>query len=732
MSVTQIHNNNFEKTKSKKPFLPFSERLATALRDDKLDEFHDDSPYASCIIPLLKELGWHNYARELLEALPHFSDQLDLVDLRNILVTIGYDSSPQKTKLKEIKSELYPCLFITDKEDVLVLLNRQNDNISSFNANTEEYEIIIPSNTRGTAYVFTDTHPSHGMTANDSNDSWFYKLVHRFKHLVIHLLAMTCVINLVALSVPLFVMVIYDKVIAAKSAETLPYLIAGVAVLLIADLILRYLRAQLLGSIAGRIDYLIGTETFRQLLFLPPLFTERSTVAAQLSRLKQFDSVRNFFTGPNAAMTLEIPFAVLFISVIALLAGWLAIIPLAVITAYIIFGTFWLPYTSSKVMQSGISKTNKQRMLMQSMDGRTEIKTIGGESVWWERFRETSGESVMASYETFLASNILNSVSQALMTLAGAATVGFGTIMVINGDMTIGALIATMALIWRVLTPLQGAFLSYFKFQQLNKSIAQINQLMRLKVEQHSGQSSLLLSHLKGRISIDRASFRYGPEDDPTLLGVSFDVEPGEMVAICGNTGAGKSTLVKLIAGMYRPQAGSFSIDDLDIRQLNAMDLRRAISYVPQITHMFYGTIAQNMRLNNILATDDDLHRAAEDAGVLDDILSLPDGFDTRIGDHSADHLPPGFLRALSMARAFVNPAQILLLDEPGASLDDESDQRLIKQLKKLKGKRTIIMVSHRPSHIKIADKAILMEQGMVKYAGETETVIDMMLENIS
>lgn len=732
MSVTQIHNNNFEKTKSKKPFLPFSERLATALRDDKLDEFHDDSPYASCIIPLLKELGWHNYARELLEALPHFSDQLDLVDLRNILVTIGYDSSPQKTKLKEIKSELYPCLFITDKEDVLVLLNRQNDNISSFNANTEEYEIISPSNTRGTAYVFTDTHPSHGMTANDSNDSWFYKLVHRFKHLVIHLLAMTCVINLVALSVPLFVMVIYDKVIAAKSAETLPYLIAGVAVLLIADLILRYLRAQLLGSIAGRIDYLIGTETFRQLLFLPPLFTERSTVAAQLSRLKQFDSVRNFFTGPNAAMTLEIPFAVLFISVIALLAGWLAIIPLAVITAYIIFGTFWLPYTSSKVMQSGISKTNKQRMLMQSMDGRTEIKTIGGESVWWERFRETSGESVMASYETFLASNILNSVSQALMTLAGAATVGFGTIMVINGDMTIGALIATMALIWRVLTPLQGAFLSYFKFQQLNKSIAQINQLMRLKVEQHSGQSSLLLSHLKGRISIDRASFRYGPEDDPTLLGVSFDVEPGEMVAICGNTGAGKSTLVKLIAGMYRPQAGSFSIDDLDIRQLNAMDLRRAISYVPQITHMFYGTIAQNMRLNNILATDDDLHRAAEDAGVLDDILSLPDGFDTRIGDHSADHLPPGFLRALSMARAFVNPAQILLLDEPGASLDDESDQRLIKQLKKLKGKRTIIMVSHRPSHIKIADKAILMEQGMVKYAGETETVIDMMLENIS
>lgn len=731
MNVTQLNSTAATATDNK-PGIPFSERLAEALRNDAIDEFKDDSPFAACIIPLLKELGWHNYARELLEALPHYSNHLELVDLRNILVTLGYDSTPKQTDLNKIHDELYPCLFVSNEGEVRVLLERKGYKISTFNAVTHEYETIRPKNTKGTAYVFTDTHPSHGMTMNDAGDAWFFKLLKRFRKLVFHLLAMTFLINFVALTVPLFIMVIYDKVIGAKSIETLPYLISGVAVLLATDLVLRYLRAQLLGSVAGRIDYLIGTETFRQLIFLPPVFTERSTVAAQLSRLKQFDSVRDFFTGPNAAMTLEIPFAVMFISVIAILAGWLAIIPVAVILAYIAFGTFWLPYTSSKVMQSGMAKTNKQRMLMQSMDGRKEIKAIGGESIWWERFRETSGDAVMANYQTFVASSILNSVSQSLMTLAGAATVGFGTLMVINGDLTIGALIATMALVWRVLSPLQGAFLSFFKFQQLNKSISQINQLMRLQVEQHSGQSSLLLSSLKGDIKVDRVSFRYGPDEDPALLGVSFDVKPGEMVAICGNTGAGKSTLIKLIAGMYRAQAGSFSIDDLDIRQLNAMDLRRAISYVPQITKMFHGSIAQNMRLNNILATDEDLRRAAEEAGVLEDILSLPEGFDTRIGDNTGDHMPPGFLRALSMARAFVNPAQILLLDEPGASLDDASDQRLIKQLKKLKGKHTIIMVSHRPSHIRIADKAVLMEQGAVQFAGEADTVINMMLEKIS
>lgn len=715
--------------------LPFAKRLADALRNDTIEEFTADTPVAACLIPLLKELGWHNYARDLLEALPHYAEHLDLVDLRNILVTLGYESSAIKARIQDIQAELFPCLFIADNGDAFVLLDKvgNTDELRCFDAQSEQYTNLTADATRGTAYVFTDTHASHGMGSDTtSSDAWFFSLLKRFKKMVIHLLAMTCLINIIALSVPIFIMIIYDKVIAAKSVVTLPYLVGGIILLLLADLAFRWLRAQLLGFVAGRIDYLIGTETFRQLLFLPPMFTERSTVAAQLSRLKQFDSAREFFTGPNAAMTLEIPFAFLFIGVIAILAGPIAFIPVAVIFIYILFGMVWLPHASSKVAQAGIARTNKQRMLMQTLKGRREIKSIGGETVWWERFREMSGESVMANYQTFISSNILNSVSQGLMAMAGAATVGVGTLMVLNGDLTIGALIATMALVWRVLSPLQGAFLSFFKFQQLSKAIKQIDQLMRLDVEKRSGQSSLMLSQLKGRITVDRISFRYGPNEDPALLGVSFEVEPGEMVAICGSTGAGKSTMVKLIAGMYRPQAGALSIDDMDIRQLNAMDLRRSISYIPQEVRMFHGTIAQNLRLNNVLATDDELRVAAEHAGILDAIMQLPDGFETRIGDNTSEHQPPGFLRGLSMARAFVNPAQILLLDEPGASLDEESDQRLMTQLKKLKGKRTIVMVSHRPSHIRLADKAILLEQGSVQLAGPADAVVEKLMENLS
>ena len=455
-------------------------------------------------------------------------------------------------------------------------------------------------------------------------------------------------------------------------------------------------------------------------------------MAAQLSRLKQFDSVRDFFTGANASIALELPFVFLFILVIAILAGTIALIPLAMVAAYLVLGLIWLPSLDSRIKRSGKARNDKQRMLIETLSGRREIKAIGGETTWWQRFREISGEAVLSNHETFLSSNIMSSVTQGLMTLSGVSVLGLGTLRVLEGEMSMGALIAVMALVWRVLSPLQSAFLSFSKFEQTSKAIRQINKLMQLKPERHNGQSGLMMSRIEGRIRVDRISFRYGPDQDPALLGVSFDVQPGEMLAIVGNTGSGKSTILKLIAGMYRPQAGSLAIDDMDVRQLNSLDLRRAIAYVPQKTKMFHGTIAQNMRLNNGLATDREIEEAAREAGILDDIRRLPDGFDTRIGDNTTNRFPPGFLRGLSMARAFVSPARILLLDEPGASLDQESDRRFIEQLKLLKGRRTIIMVSHRPSHIRLADKVIMLDQGSVRFSGAADDAIALLLENAS
>lgn len=710
---------------------PFADRIVESLREGELDEFAGMSVYAACLFPILESLGRQGINRELLEAMPHFAEQLDLVDLRNILVNLGYESDPRDTRLDTLPAELYPALFESAQGDVWVLSERTGNSISYYDARSREYKVahVDALQIAGRAYLFTDKHPTHGVKQSDAAaGAWFDGLSGRFRKMISGLLLMTFVINLTALFVPIFIMMIYDKVIGSKSLESLPFILSGVGILVVTDLVLRNKKARAMGAVAGRLDYLIGVETFKQLLFLPPMFTERSTVSAQLSRLKQFDSLRDFFTGPSAAFVLEIPYIFMFILAVAILAGPVAIVPLLMIVAYLIVGMLFRPPLQRKVMRSGRARTDKENMLMQTFEGRKEIKAIGGESVWRERFREVSGEAVRSNYDIFVANALMTNISQALMTLSGIVVLAWGAALVMEGAMSVGALIATMTLAWRVLTPLQGIFLSYSKVQQMVKSVRQINNLMKMSVEKDESHIELAKEGGKPDLKIDRVSFRYDPTRDPALLGVSFDVEPGEMVAIVGFTGSGKSTLLKLIAGMYKPQAGALLLDGVDLRQLNVLDLRRSMAYVPQEIRMFHGTIAQNLRLNNCMASQEVLEQAAEKAGILDDINALPEGFDTRIGDKTLSKFPPGFTRALSIARAFCRKPQLVLLDEPGASLDNESDMRFMEQLKKLKGEHTVVMVSHRPSHIRIADKAVLLDQGSVKFVGDPEKAIELMM----
>ncbi len=725
------HPKQFDSSQGR-AFRDVSEKFAEALRKNKLDEFSSDCPYAACLFPLLKALGWKSVARELIEALPHFAEDIDLVDLRNILVNIGYESFPMTVPLNQLQSELYPSIFVANSGEVYVLLEKAKGEIKYFDAQQEKV-VLLPEKElaiQGTAYLFTDKNATHGLpNSADISPNWFADLTARFQKLIIHLFGMTFIINIVALFVPLFIMVIYDKVIGTKSLDSLPLLLSGVAILIMTDLVLRYLRAKILGAVAGRMDYLIGVETFKKLLYLPPINIERSTVSAQLAQLKQFDSIRDFFTGANASIVLELPFVLLFLTVIAILAGPIAFVPLLMVFAYIIVGFLLIPNINRKIGRSGKARTNKQRMLLQTLSGRKEIKSIGGESVWWERFREVSGEAIMSNYDTFVINSIMNSVAQAMMMFTAVAVMSLGAIGVINGDLSIGALIAAMALVWRILSPLQGAFLSISKFQQTFKSMKQINQLMKIPVEKSDFNSGLVIQDLQGHIVMDRVSFRYGADQDPALLGVSLAIKPGELIAIVGYTGSGKSTLLKSIAGMYKPQGGAIYIDGIDMRQLNIMELRRSIAYVPQHTTMFHGTIAQNLRLANGLATDTELQRAASKAGVLEEILALPEGFNTRLTDNSTEKYPPGFLRSLSIARAFVSSTKIVLFDEPGASLDFESDTRFMNQLKALKGQCTMVMVSHRPSHIRLADKVILMNQGSVQFAGKADEAISILME---
>ena len=249
--------------------LPISEQLCNAIREGRVEDIEEISPYAACIIPLLNALGWRSYQRELIEALPHYVDHMDLTDLKNLLVTLGYESDQEHTSLEKVNGDLFPVLFVSDNNDIWVVLEKAEDHFLVFDANLKETIEKEFDSSSGEICYFTDMHPTHALPLiNQNPENWFGDTVGHFKKLIKHLLAMTFVLNMIALAVPLFIMVVYDNVIGARSTSSLPYLIGGLSVALGIELVLRILRSKTVGMVAGRLDYIIGVETLKEAIVL--------------------------------------------------------------------------------------------------------------------------------------------------------------------------------------------------------------------------------------------------------------------------------------------------------------------------------------------------------------------------------------------------------------------------------------------------------------------------------
>ncbi len=252
---------------------------------------------------------------------------------------------------------------------------------------------------------------------------------------------------------------------------------------------------------------------------------------------------------------------------------------------------------------------------------------------------------------------------------------------------------------------------------------------MRMKLEREPGKLPGMYRKFQGSLSFSRVGFRYSPKSEPALMGLTLEIPPGQTVAITGNSGAGKSTMLKLLTGLYLPQAGSVHIDGIDLRQLDMGELRHAIGYVSQKTTFFHGTIKQNLRLAHPAASDEDIKSACEDAGVFDYADTLPEGLDTRLNDRFQKQMPDGLRQRLALARAYVKDAPIYLFDEPGNNLDREGDLCLMRKLTAMRGRTTIVLITHRPSHMRLADRVLYLQDGAVVHDGKPDQVLPLILD---
>lgn len=714
--------------------VPMPDRGPPAHDDPALASLKEATDLSNCLLQLLHALNWRGDRRHIAEALPHFTDELDITSFRNIMATLHYQSRPVKLRLAGIDQRLFPCLYLPEDGDAMVLLAYESEGLRVFDGGLNQERIVPRGAVRGTAYFFSPVDADE-LQSNQSKVGWFRAVSERFRALVYQSLGITFVLNILALVTPLFVMAVYDKVVATGSLPTLAFFAFGVSIAIGCDVILRMIRSKIMAFIGARLDNIVGIAIFHKILFLPPTFTERATIGAQIARIKDFETIRDFFTGPMSMVLFELPFVFIFIITIAAIAGPVVFVSLIMMACFFILGLIIAPLLRHSVGRAARASSKKQELIVETLSGMRAVKYCGAEDKWMERFREYSATAALNSFYTAQLSALMQTISHVLMISAGLGTIIFGVFRVMNGDMSVGGLVASMILVWRVLAPLQTAFISLTRLTQVKSSISQINNLMNIRGERDQHTIVNPLKQIEGFVTFARVSIRYSPDSDPALVGVSFELEPGEVLCIVGGNGSGKSTALKLLAAMYAPQAGSIRIDNMDIRQMDTIELRHAVAYVPQTVQFFYGTIAQNLRLAYPTATDEDLYRACEMAGVLDDVLTLTqgsgkwkrDGFEVRIGDSSSGQMPTSLLQRLNLARGYLKRSPIMLFDEPGNGLDFASDQAFMKNVESMRGETTILMVTHRPSHLRLADKILWLEYGNVRAFGPAEEVLKQM-----
>jgi ATP-binding cassette subfamily C protein/ATP-binding cassette subfamily C protein LapB len=672
------------------------------------------SDLARCLTAMLWVLEWTGGADDLLAALPHAKPEIDVTDLRNTLAVLGYPTRRERLRHGRLDPRLLPAILLPPGQPAAVIYANEYGQVLRLDGASGQAAPCAAESLRGTLLLPVP------LAEAPPRQNWFATLARRFHGDLPALLGISGLMALLGLAVPAFTMTVFDTVIAGHSPETLPMLALGVAAAVLMEVGFRGIRQRALLRIGERLDRLVSNAVFTQLMSLPTALVERAGTASQVSRLRDFASIREFLTGSFAVAVLDLPFTLLVMLLMLALGGWIALVPLGTVLGFALL--FFLSRPALRRAIAGAARATQAReaLAVEALEAARTLKLAGAEDRWIERYAAAAATAAMASAHAGTVSGAVLVASQALVTLSGLAAAVTGVLAVFSGAMSAGALIAGMMLIWRVLGPLQTGFTMLSRWEQTQASIRQVDGLMTLESERPSLLEARMAPPEQGAILFHRVTLRYLQQAEPVLAGASFTIRPGEVVAVIGAEGAGKSSLLLLVAGLYRPQGGVVRIDGHDVRAFDPAVLRRGIGWVPQKPELLYGTVAQNLRLAHPTASDAMLRQAAAEAGVLEAIETLPQGFDTRVGDNHSGHLPRSILLRIALAGALLREAPILLLDEPVAGLDDACAKAFTDVIAARRGRCTILMATHRPSHMRLADRVLRLRDGQVEEAEQT------------
>lgn len=640
----------------------------------------------------------------------------------------GFKAKIVKRGLDQIPAEVMPAIAVMQDKNALILLQRNDkgqykvlDPVSR-----EEKVVSIKDLSKPYSgyciYIKPDYLSGDGELGSLRNH-WFWSNILESSGIYIRVALAALLINMFALTSPIFTMNFYDRVLPNNATETGWVLAIGASSIYIFDFIIRTLRAYFIDVAGRRADVLLAQKLFNQVLDMR-LGTHTGSIGAFANNLKEFDSLREFFNSATMTGLVDFPFSLLFIAVIWMIGGvGLALLLVFFYVVVAAVGYMMQLPVQKKVHQAMKTGEQKHGLLVETLGNLEMIKGVGGEGLIRENYAHYVAKSAEAGQQSRFYSGLSVNFSSFIQQLSGVIIVLVGMYMVQEKELTVGALMACVILSSRAIMPIGQIAGLVNRYHQAKSAFRNLDGVMRQPVERPRDKKFLHRPVLKGRFQFRDMEFAYPRTLNPVLQGVNLNINEGEKVAIVGRIGSGKSTMIKLMINFFEPTKGAILVDDTDLRQIDPADLRRNIAYMGQDTALMSGTIRDNIVMGCPRATDAEVLKIAELTGVHEFVRRNPMGYDAPVGERG-DGLSGGQRQSVALARTLVMDTPILILDEPTNAMDAATEDLILRNLEQFIRNKTFILVTHKPALLKLVNRLIVMDGGRAVLDGPRDAVL--------
>jgi ATP-binding cassette subfamily C protein LapB len=553
--------------------------------------------------------------------------------------------------------------------------------------------------------------------------SWFRDTLKRSRWLYADAIAASLLINIIAMAAPLFVMNVYDRVVPNQAASTLWVLSIGITGAYIFDLLLKSMRSLCLDLAGKKTDLIISATLFERIVGMA-MRHRPARVGSFAQNIHEFQSLRDFLASLTLTSLIDLPFTILVVLVIALLGGYLAWVPVVAFPVALLIGWALQKPLAATMERTMALAAERQSSLIETLAGLDAVKVNNAESERQYQWEQTIGTLSRLELRVKMLSSLAMNLTMLIQQLAGVIMIIFGVYQIIDGHLSMGGLIACYMLNARALSPLGQLAGLLTRYQQARVTMGSVDQMMELPQERNYDERPFTRKTLQGAIECRQMNFTYPHQQNAALTNLNLTIKPGEKIGIIGRSGSGKSSLAKLLVGLYQPDSGALLVDGVDIRQIDVSELRHNIGYVPQDIQLLSGTLRDNLVSGARYVEDDMVLQAAELAGVHEFARLHPKGYELQVGERG-QNLSGGQRQNVALARALLLNPPILLLDEPTSAMDNTGEERLKQRLQAVIENKTVVLVTHRASLLTLVDRLIVIDRGHILADGPKAVVME-------